>query len=77
MNVLIEGTTYMDMFTPGEYYLFRRKELVDHFADWMVEVARYDNFPAPGNTAQVALRKPACQRTAKSKSPSTSITEEV
>jgi tellurite methyltransferase len=62
VNVLIEGTTYMDMFTPSDHYLFRREELVDHFANWMVEVVRYDNVPAPGNTVKafstVIARKP-------------------
>jgi tellurite methyltransferase len=50
VNVLIEGTTFTDMFTPGEYYLFRREELVDRLARWLIELARYDNFPAPGDT---------------------------
>jgi tellurite methyltransferase len=52
----------MDMFTPGEYYLFGREELIDRFGDWLVEVTRYDEFPAPGNTvkvfATVIARKP-------------------
>jgi tellurite methyltransferase len=62
VNVLIEGTSYMEMFTPGAYYLFRREELVQRFADWTVEVARYDNFSATGGTvkcfATVIARKP-------------------
>jgi len=53
VNVLIEGTTYMDMFAPDEHYLFRRGELLDSFADWTIEVARYDEFPAPRNTLKV------------------------
>ena len=63
VNVLIEGTTFMSMFTPGEYYLFRREELVDRFAGWPIEAARYENFPAPGDTikafATVIARRPA------------------
>jgi tellurite methyltransferase len=62
VNVLIEGTTFMDMFTPGEYYLFRREELVDRLAAWRIEVTRFNNFPAPGDTiksfATVIARKP-------------------
>ena len=62
MNVLVEGTTFMDMFMPGEYYLFRREELVDRLACWLIEVTRFDNFPAPGDTiksfATVIARKP-------------------
>ncbi|HZS51449.1 MAG TPA: class I SAM-dependent methyltransferase [Bryobacterales bacterium] len=63
INVLIEGTTYMDMFTPGEYCLFRREELAERFSDWTIEAARYDEFPAPGETlkvfATVITRNPA------------------
>jgi len=62
VNVLIEGTTYMDMFAPGAYYLFRREELADSFAGWVIDVARHDDFPAPGDTvkafATVIARKP-------------------
>ncbi len=63
VNVLIEGTTYLDMFTPGEYYLFRREELIDRFADWVVEVARYDDFPAAVDSVKAFVtliaRKPS------------------
>jgi len=52
VNVLIEGTTYMDMFTSGEYYVFRREELVDSFAGWVIEVTQYDDFSAPGHTVK-------------------------
>jgi len=62
VNVLVEGTTYMEMFGTGEYYLFRRDELVECFADWAVEVARHDDFSAPRNTikrfATIIARKP-------------------
>ncbi len=62
VNVLIEGTTYLNMFTPGEYYLFRRDQLVEHFGGWTIEVERYDDFPAPGGSikafATVIARKP-------------------
>jgi tellurite methyltransferase len=53
VNVLIEGTTYMDMFTPSEYYVFRREELVDSFADWVIDVAQYDDFSAPSKKLKV------------------------
>jgi tellurite methyltransferase len=62
VNVLIEGTTYLDMFTPGEYYLFRRAELAERFAGWAIELDRHDDFPAPGGSlkafATVIARKP-------------------
>ena len=53
VNVLIEGTTYMDLFTPGEYCLFRPEELIDSFANWAIDMALCDDFPAPGNTLKV------------------------
>jgi tellurite methyltransferase len=34
INVLIEGTTYMDMFDPEGYCLFSRAELLERFAGW-------------------------------------------
>jgi tellurite methyltransferase len=48
INVLIEGTTYLDMFEPGCYYLFGQNELRDEFAGWELVESRYDSFEAPG-----------------------------
>lgn len=50
VNVLIEGTTYMGMFDPNNYYLFARKELEQRFSGWTILCSRYDTFPAPGQT---------------------------
>jgi tellurite methyltransferase len=50
VNALVEGTTYMDMFDPGGYCLFRRDELEQRLAPWRLEVARHDRFDAPGGT---------------------------
>ena len=50
VNILVEGTTYLDMFKPGEYCLFGADELQQAFAGWTVLAARQDGFPAPGNT---------------------------
>ena len=50
VNVLIEGTTFMDMFDPPDYYLFREIELQDAFTGWTFEYLKLDSFPAPGNT---------------------------
>ena len=41
------------MFKPGEYYVFGTEELIDNFADWVIDVARYDDFPAPGKRLKV------------------------
>ncbi len=50
INVLIEGTTYLGMFDPKNFYLFGRTELEEHFAGWTILCSRYDSFPAPGQT---------------------------
>jgi tellurite methyltransferase len=50
VNVLIEGTTYLDMFEPGRYYLFGENELRDQFAGWEILESKYDSFDAPGST---------------------------
>ena len=62
VNVLTEGTSYLDLFQPGEYYLFGTKELEQAFAGWVMLAARHDSFPAPGGTrkefATVIAQKP-------------------
>ena len=65
VNVLTEGTTYLDMFKPGEYYLFGTNELEQAFAGWSLLASRHDSFPAPGGTrkefATLIARKTATQ----------------
>ena len=62
INVLIEGTTYLDMFEPGRYYLFGENELIDRFAGWEILDSKYESFDAPGGTvkrfATIVARKP-------------------
>jgi len=62
VNVLIEGTTYLDMFDPDSYCLFRRGELEERSAGWTILASRYETFPAPGETrkefATVIAEKP-------------------
>jgi tellurite methyltransferase len=48
VNVLVEGTTFLDMFDPGNYYLFGRDELRRAFSGWVILVDQEDSFPAPG-----------------------------
>ena len=50
INVLIEGTTYMDMFDPEAHCLFGRDELSRAYAGWEVMHSRHEDFPAPGGT---------------------------
>ena len=62
INVLIEGTTYLAMFEPTQYYLFGHSELQDSLAGWEILDSRYHNFEAPGQTVKmfttVVARKP-------------------
>lgn len=48
VNVLIEGTTYMDMFDPEGHCLFPPGELETTFGDWKTLFASVDDFPARG-----------------------------
>ena len=52
VNVLIAGTTYLDMFAPGEYYLFSEKELPEFFSGWTPEYLKLESFPAPNETVK-------------------------
>jgi tellurite methyltransferase len=47
VNVLVEGTTYLDMFDPRSHCLFRRGDLARAFDDWEAIEARVDDYPAP------------------------------
>ena len=50
--MLIEGTTYLVMFDPDNYCLFRPKELEKRFAGWKILESRNQSFPAPGKHVQ-------------------------
>ena len=47
INVMIEGTTYMDMFERDGYCLFPRLELERRFAGWDILHAEFREFAAP------------------------------
>ncbi len=47
VNVLIEGTTYPDMFDPVQHCLFGRDELARAFAGWTLLHAAEQTFDAP------------------------------
>ena len=53
VNVLVEGTTFLDMFEPRNYYLFRHEDLLNRFADWKVLAWRPESYPAPRETIKV------------------------
>ncbi len=52
VNVLVEGTTYMDMFEEGRFYLFGATELQDAFRGWVILESTADEFEAPGGTVK-------------------------
>jgi tellurite methyltransferase len=52
LNVLLKGTTYMDMFEPDEHYLFGEDELPTAFSLWKIEFLRFEDFAAPGETVK-------------------------
>ena len=45
LNVLTAGTTYTEMFEPGEYCLLAPEELLDRFSKWRVLESRIQDFP--------------------------------
>ncbi len=47
VNVLIDGTTYLDMFAADEYCLFARSEMEQQFADWHIVHSEFSEFAAP------------------------------
>ncbi|MDP1684048.1 methyltransferase domain-containing protein [Hydrogenophaga sp.] len=62
VNVLVEGTTFMDMFDPVQHCLFPRDFLQTRLAGWEVLASSHEDFAAPGNTvksfATIVARKP-------------------
>jgi tellurite methyltransferase len=62
INVLVEGTSYMGMFDPANYYLFGRNEVLEQFGGWTILVAKHETFPAPDQTRKefstVIAKKP-------------------
>ena len=62
VNVLTEGTTYLDMFDAENHCLFARRELENRFHDWQVVVSEQREFDAPGASKKtfstVVARKP-------------------
>lgn len=63
VNVLVAGTTFLDMFDAGGHCLFEPGEIERAFAGWTVLAARADEFPAPNGTVKrfetVVARRPA------------------
>jgi len=62
VNVLVEGTTYLEMFDAKSHCLFSRDEMESRFAGWDILHSEFRDFEAPGGTnkafATVIARKP-------------------
>jgi tellurite methyltransferase len=62
INVLIQGTTYLDMFDPRGFCLFDRGELADWFEPWEILHDEVSEFAAPNGQskrfATIVARKP-------------------
>lgn len=52
VNVLTEGTTYMEMFAPEEHCLFKRGYLRECFSGWELVSYTQQEFGAPGDTVK-------------------------
>jgi tellurite methyltransferase len=64
INVLTEGTTFLDMFEPAHYTLFRRDEIEARHPGWRVVASRDDVFPALGGTVKCFATRVVERRTA-------------
>ncbi len=49
INVLVEGTTYTDMFDPSRHCLFARGELHSRFAGWRIVHSAHQHYDAPNS----------------------------
>lgn len=62
VNVLVEGTTYLDMFDSADHCLFAPSALQQRFSGWHIERAEFSDFEAPQATRKrfctVIARKP-------------------
>lgn len=62
INVLVEGTTYLEMFEPSSHCLFARSEMLDRFKGWRIEQSEFSDFDAPQATfkrfSTIVARKP-------------------
>jgi len=63
VNVLVQGTTYLDMFDPSSHCLFARDEMHKRFAGWEILRCEFQDFAAANEATKsfvtVIARKPA------------------
>jgi tellurite methyltransferase len=65
VNVLVKGTTYLDMFGQDSHCLFEPSALERRFAGWDIQLSERSQFAAPGETQKcfstlIARKPPAC-----------------
>lgn len=62
LNLLVQGTTYLDLFDPQQHCLLPAQQWLDHFDGWSIERRETQDFPAPGERVKSFLtliaRKP-------------------
>jgi tellurite methyltransferase len=62
VNVLVEGTTFMEKFTPGGHHLFAPRELAAAVEGWELLLHEHSRYPAPGDRvkafATLVARRP-------------------
>jgi tellurite methyltransferase len=62
INVLVQGTTYLDMFDPRDHCFFSRDAMHARFPGWEILHSGYQDFPAPKNQVKsfvtLVARKP-------------------
>lgn len=62
INVLVEGTTYIEMFEPSSHCLFAPSEMLNRFKGWNIEHSEFSDFDAPQATLKrfstIVARKP-------------------
>ena len=65
VNVLVKGTTYLDMFEQESHCLFEPSDLESRFVGWDIKLSESSSFGAPGGTEKcfstVIARKPPDQ----------------
>jgi len=65
VNVLVEGTTYLDMFDPQDHCLFSPTAVLDSFSGWNIVLSEFSEFSAPCHTLKrfstVIARKPSAK----------------
>lgn len=64
LTMLVQGTTYMDMFDPQRHCLLPAQELLAHFEGWHIAQQHEQTFPAPQQRVKsflslIAFKPPA------------------